>query len=119
MGRRTKKTVAGEGNSQVARSSKSPFVSAFCLALLSFSVGMIVLLTHWPALGTRALSFDDGQYLTDNVRVQNPCWTNTSLFVTKVLEPVTVRGYYQPRGRYCQIRTVRQKVWLQDQVMAI
>jgi len=96
MGRRTKKMVAVEGNSLVAQSPRSPFVCAGCLALLILSVAMIVLLTHWPALGTKALSFDDGQYLTDNVRVQNPSWTNTWLFLAEVLEPATVRGYYQP-----------------------
>ena len=55
-----------------------------------------VLTTHWPALSARALSFDDTQYLTENLLVQNPGWTSARRFLTEVFEPSTVRGYYQP-----------------------
>jgi tetratricopeptide (TPR) repeat protein len=57
-----------------------------------------VVATHWPALSARALSFDDHQYLTENVLVQNPGWASARRFGTEVLEPSTVRGYYQPLG---------------------
>ncbi len=52
--------------------------------------------THWPALSARAISFDDRQYLTQNVLVQTPGWRSAKRFVTEVLTPSTVAGYYQP-----------------------
>ena len=52
--------------------------------------------THWPGLSAKALSFDDQQYLTRNVLVQNPGWASAKRFLTEVLEPSTVQGYYQP-----------------------
>jgi len=56
----------------------------------------IVLAVHWPALSARAMSFDDSEYLTENLLVQNPGWTSAWRFLTEVLEPSSVRGYYQP-----------------------
>jgi tetratricopeptide (TPR) repeat protein len=55
-----------------------------------------VIVVHWPALSAQALSFDDSQYLTRNLSVQNPGWTSARRFLTEVLEPSTVEGYYQP-----------------------
>lgn len=55
-----------------------------------------VLAAHWSALSARALSFDDTQYLTENLLVQDPGWTSARRFLTEVFEPSTVRGYYQP-----------------------
>ena len=55
-----------------------------------------VLYVHWPALSAKALSFDDYQYLTENVLVQNPCWASAKRFLTEILKPSTVEGYYQP-----------------------
>lgn len=55
-----------------------------------------VIVVHWPALSAQALSFDDSQYLTRNILVQNPGWTSARRFLTEVLEPSTVEGYYQP-----------------------
>lgn len=55
-----------------------------------------VIVVHWPALSAQALSFDDSQYLTKNLLVQNPGWTSARRFLTEVLEPSTVGGYYQP-----------------------
>jgi tetratricopeptide (TPR) repeat protein len=60
------------------------------------SVCCAVIIVHWPALSARALSFDDSQYLTKNMLVQNPGWTSARRFLTEVLEPSTVEGYYQP-----------------------
>ncbi len=60
------------------------------------SVCCAVIVVHWPALSTQALSFDDSQYLTRNLLVQNPGWTSAHRFLTEVLEPSTVEGYYQP-----------------------
>jgi len=55
-----------------------------------------VVIVHWPALSAKALSFDDQQYLTKNVLVQNPSFKSVKRFLTEVLEPSTVAGYYQP-----------------------
>lgn len=68
----------------------------FVFLALLVVVGSIVLAVHWPALSARALSFDDGQYLIKNQLVQNPSWHSARRFLTEVLEPSTVGGYYQP-----------------------
>jgi protein O-mannosyl-transferase len=59
-------------------------------------VCLIVLVVHWPVLSARALSFDDAEYVTDNVLVHNPSWASASRFLTEVFTPSTVGGYYQP-----------------------
>jgi len=51
---------------------------------------------HWPVLSGRALSFDDSMYLEKNELVQNPSWRSARRFLSEVLEPSTVTGYYQP-----------------------
>jgi len=55
-----------------------------------------VVVAHWPVLSAKALCFDDSQYLTENLLIQNPSWTSAKLFLTEVVEPSTVHGYYQP-----------------------
>ena len=48
-----------------------------CLLLgLILVVCSAVVLVHWPALSVNALSFDDGQYLVENLLVQNPSWAS-------------------------------------------
>jgi len=64
--------------------------------ILITAVCIAVLITHWPALSAQAISFDDGQYLNTNVLVQNPGWSSTWRFLSEVLEPSSVEGYYQP-----------------------
>ena len=59
-------------------------------------VALIVLIVHWPALSSKAISFDDDHYLLNNSLVQNPGWDSTRRFLTEVREPSTVPGYYQP-----------------------
>ena len=66
------------------------------LVALIIVVCIAVLTAHWPALSAEALSFDDDQYLTDNLLVQNPSLDSTAKFLTEVFEPSTVHGYYQP-----------------------
>ena len=66
------------------------------LAVLIFIVIGITFTAHYPVLTARALSFDDDQYLTDNQLVKNPSWTSTGRFLTEILKPSTVAGYYQP-----------------------
>lgn len=66
------------------------------IAALIILVCAAVFTTHWPALSAEALSFDDTQYLTENLLVKDPGWTSARRFLTEVFEPSTVRGYYQP-----------------------
>jgi Tfp pilus assembly protein PilF len=80
--------------SEINRARRSRQVLA--LAALICLVACIVLAVHWPALSAKALSFDDAQYLTKNKLVQNPSWDSARRFLTEVLEPSTVKGYYQP-----------------------
>lgn len=57
---------------------------------------IVILAAHWPVLSAGALSLDDSEFLTRNRLVQNPGWDSTRTFLTEVLEPSTVRGYYLP-----------------------
>ena len=66
------------------------------LWILIVLVCAAVLFAHWPVLSAKALSFDDKQYLVDNYAVQNPSASSAKQFLTEVLEPSTVGGYYQP-----------------------
>jgi len=59
-------------------------------------VAAIVIGAHWSVLSCKAFMFDDDQYLIENRLVKNPGWDSTKRFLTEVLEPSTVRGYYQP-----------------------
>jgi tetratricopeptide (TPR) repeat protein len=65
-------------------------------AALVLAVCTAVLVVHWPALSAQSFSIDDDQYVIQNLLVQNPSWTSARLFLTEVLEPSTVGGYYQP-----------------------
>ncbi len=56
----------------------------------------LILVAHWPVLSAEALSLDDSEFLTNNRLVQNPSWDSARTFLTEVLEPSTVRGYYLP-----------------------
>src|SRR5215510_4712537 len=66
------------------------------LALLLIVTAALVLAVHWPALSARALSFDDQDYLVENQLVRNPGMTSACRFLSEVLEPSTIGGYYQP-----------------------
>jgi protein O-mannosyl-transferase len=56
----------------------------------------VVFIVHMPALSARAVSFDDAQYLINNKLVKSPGWTSAQRFLTEVIRPSTVEGYYQP-----------------------
>lgn len=66
------------------------------LVFLIVAVCVAVLVAHWPVLSTKTILFDDKQYFTENPLVQNPGWNSVKKFLTEVLEPSTVKGYYQP-----------------------
>jgi tetratricopeptide (TPR) repeat protein len=69
---------------------------AVLLAVLIACVCAAVIAVHWPALPAQALSFDDDQYLVNNTLVKSPSWLSAWKFLSQVLEPSTVGGYYQP-----------------------
>jgi tetratricopeptide (TPR) repeat protein len=69
---------------------------AVLLAILIACVCAAVIAVHWPALSAQALSFDDNEYLVDNALVKSPSWFSAWKFLSQVLEPSTVKGYYQP-----------------------
>lgn len=66
------------------------------LAVLVLVVCIVTAAAHWPALSAQALSFDDQQYLTSNTLVRSPSWQSAQRFLTEVLTPSTIGGYYQP-----------------------
>lgn len=66
------------------------------LVVLIIAVCAAVLIVHWPSLSAGALSIDDDQYFIENVLVQKPGFESAWRFLSEVLEPSTVGGYYQP-----------------------
>ncbi len=66
------------------------------LISLIIVVCIVVLMVHWPSLSANALLIDDDQYFIENLLVQNPSLKSAWRFLTEVLEPSTVGGYYQP-----------------------
>ena len=72
------------------------FSKTVLLAILIGCVCAAVIAVHWPALSAQALSFDDDQYLVNNTLVKSPSWLSAWKFLSQVLEPSTVEGYYQP-----------------------
>jgi protein O-mannosyl-transferase len=65
-------------------------------ALACVLVAGLVLATHAPVLGTRALAPDDNDYITYNPLITRPAWASAGRFFGEVLEPSTVQGYYHP-----------------------
>jgi len=65
-------------------------------AALMGMVAVVLFLAYLPALDSRAIFFDDDEYLVQNNLVQNPGWSSLKRFITEVSEPSTVRGYYHP-----------------------
>ena len=76
--------------------TKKLLSEARLLAVLTVIVCVAVIAVHWPVLSAGALSVDDDQYLIGNMLVQNPGWASAKRFLTEVLEPSAVGGYYQP-----------------------
>jgi len=66
------------------------------IIILMVLVGVSVVFTHRRALSAKATSFDDEQYLHKNELVQNPSLESAWRFLSEVLNPSTVHGYYQP-----------------------
>jgi len=66
------------------------------LAGMIAGVVVVVLIAHWPVLSMQALCFDDSEYLVRNELVRSPSWASVRAFMAEILEPSSVRGYYQP-----------------------
>jgi Tfp pilus assembly protein PilF len=66
------------------------------LAVLIVFVCAAVIGVYWPVLYAQTISFDDTQYLVENELVKNPGLSSAQRFISEVLEPSTVKGYYQP-----------------------
>lgn len=64
--------------------------------LLALLVGGVAMIAHGPAIDSRALTFDDDEYLINNPLVRNPTWHSLGRFWSEIARPSTVRGYYQP-----------------------
>ncbi len=65
-------------------------------AVMLVAVTIIVFFAHRRALTAQALSMNDGDYVVQNYRVQNPSWRHAGLFLAEVTRPAMVEGYYQP-----------------------
>ncbi|MHC4130677.1 MAG: tetratricopeptide repeat protein [Planctomycetota bacterium] len=68
----------------------------YLLGLLIITVCLIVTAVHWPCLSSAARGFDDSQYLYENELVTNPSWSSVGRFLSEILSPSTVGGYYHP-----------------------
>ncbi|MHC4498932.1 MAG: hypothetical protein ACYS21_07445, partial [Planctomycetota bacterium] len=78
------------------KSEQGTYPQIVVLLVLLLAVAICVTLAHWPTLSAQASSFDDEQYLHKNPLVQNPSWNSTWRFLSELLAPSTVGGYYQP-----------------------
>ncbi len=76
--------------------SGNGFSPTVLFVALLLAAAVLVFAVHWPALSAGALSFDDHAYLVDNPLVRNPGLTSAWRFMTEVLKPSTIGGYYQP-----------------------
>ena len=84
-------------NKQEQRHNGQADIGRVCLlGLLIITVCVIVTAVHWPCLSSTARGFDDSQYLFENDLVTNPSWRSTGRFLSEILSPSTVEGYYQP-----------------------
>lgn len=93
MEKRTDLTLRSKKSGVCMRqTARKSIIIAASVVVLS----VIVLAAHWPALKSEAVFFDDGEYLVQNRLVKNPSWFSARRFLTEVLEPSTVRGYYHP-----------------------
>ena len=88
----TEKTSNSKDRTSLEGTSSQKRILANLIILVCF----LVFIVYLPAFSSKALLIDDDQFLTKNVLVRNPGWTSIRRFFTEVLEPSTVKGYYQP-----------------------
>ncbi|MBI5762757.1 MAG: tetratricopeptide repeat protein [Planctomycetes bacterium] len=75
-----------------ANAASPPGPLIVCLLLVAVATTFV----FWPAISAKAVMFDDDQYLTDNPYVQAPSFRSAWIFLSEILRPSTVGGYYQP-----------------------
>jgi protein O-mannosyl-transferase len=92
----SRRPLASASGSSTAFTEQTAHTPWALLILLGLAVTVAVLTAHWPCLSARGLSFDDNQYLTHNILVQNPSLQTAWRFLREVRAPSTVGGYYQP-----------------------
>ena len=93
----SERTIGEDARGGPGRASiLAPRGSATRLVVAALFVGLITAWVQSPVLSCTALSFDDDAYLTSNPLVKAPSWSSAGSFLSEVLEPSTVRGYYQP-----------------------
>jgi len=83
-------------NSQPANRNCKPHFGVLFPLTAAVMLVALVITVHWPVLSSQAQCFDDGEYVTQNRLVLNPGWYSARRFVSEVLNPSTVKGYYQP-----------------------
>jgi protein O-mannosyl-transferase len=64
--------------------------------VLAAAVFVSAVAVHWPVLSAKAVSINDGTYVTHNPLVLAPSWRSAGRFLGEVRKPSTVQGYYQP-----------------------
>jgi Flp pilus assembly protein TadD len=96
MGRKLQRhNLKSVGKASVKLNDKQSSQTVSLAKALLF-VCIVVTATHWPALSSQAVSWDDEEYLVGNPLIQNPSWFSAKRFITEVLEPSSVRGAYSP-----------------------
>lgn len=66
------------------------------LAIAGVLLAIILLFVHNQTVYSKAVAFDDNQYVFENNLVKNPSISSVKKFFVEVLNPSTVTGYYQP-----------------------
>lgn len=66
------------------------------LGILLIVLAAATAAVHWPVLSAQAIYLDDSFYVLENPAVRNPSFDSVGRFFSEVLEPSTVKGYYQP-----------------------
>ena len=84
------------GEKRRPRTTTGPTRQGALLGVLAVCAAGMAAAAFWPALSAQAYSFDDMQYFRENRLVRHPSWESAKVALCEVLEPSTVRGYYQP-----------------------
>ncbi len=82
--------------STASHSGQSRYQGIYVLVCLLVLICGAIQWVYSPVLSAKATCFDDEQYITRNLLVQNPSWSSAWQFLREVRYPSTVGGYYQP-----------------------
>ncbi len=86
----------GTGDTAAGKSAAGGPAPLRLLIAFSVVVAVVVALTFWPVLTSKALFSDDFLYIVQNETVRHPSWSAVVRFFSEVTEPTTVPGYYEP-----------------------